>query len=346
MIAAIPSGPVIVDRAFVSEEYGKALVNILEDFAEERLRLRQTQAAVINILEDFHEERRRLESMQKAIMNILEDAGLEKLQLQATQTAVLNILDDFVTEKDNLQSVQRAIFNILDDLHADKSQLEDAQIKLVRSGQVVQSSLREKEVLLQEVHHRVKNNLQVVSSLINMQVRRVQDTSSRGALVECQNRVQAIALIHEKLYQSKDYGRVLFSEYARSLAANIFHATGASPGNVEFNVEIDNISLTVDKAIPCGLILNELITNALKHAFPNNGRGTIGVELRRVGAGELMLAVSDDGIGMPIDFDPATSHSLGVSLVTTLAEQLDGRLDILRSHGTTFRITFPVETQE
>jgi len=118
-------------------------------------------------------------------------------------------------------------------------------------------------VLLQEVHHRVKNNLQVISSLMNMQVRRTDDASSRSALAECQNRVLAIALIHEKLYQSRNYARVPFSDYARSLADNIFHATGVSPGNTKLSVEFESLSLAVDKAIPCGLILNELITNAL-----------------------------------------------------------------------------------
>jgi two-component system, sensor kinase len=145
--------------------------------------------------------------------------------------------------------------------------------------QQIVDSLREKEVLLKEIHHRVKNNLQLISSLINMQMRRLQDVSSKEALEECQNRVLAIALIHEMLYQSKDYARVPFSDYARSLAANIFQAIGVSPENLKLNIDFESISLAVDKAIPCGLILNELITNALKHAFPNERRGTIRVGL-------------------------------------------------------------------
>ena len=283
------------------------------------------------------------EDYAKALINILEDAEVEKLQLADTQRAVLNILADFGAERDHLQNVQKAIFNILDDLHAEKSLLEAAQVELVRSGKEVQSSLREKEVLLQEVHHRVKNNLQVISSLINMQVRRLSDVSSRGALQECQNRVQAIALIHEKLYQSGDYGRVPFSDYARSLAANIFHAAGISPANTKLAIEFETLSLPVDKAIPCGLILNELITNALKHAFPNGRAGTVRVQLRRAGVGELELLVGDDGVGMDSGFNAATSNSLGMQLVQTLVEQLEGQLDILHEAGTTFRIRFPLE---
>jgi two-component sensor histidine kinase len=338
--------PVAAARPLGSEEYAKALMNILEDFADERLRLRQSQAAVLNILEDFNGERRRMESTQSAIMNILEDAAEEKLQLVATQRAALNILDDFAVEKDHLHNVQKAIFNIFDDLHAEKCLLEGTQAQLVRSGEKVQASLREKEVLLQEVHHRVKNNLQVISSLINMQMRKLRDTSSRSALEECQNRVVAIALIHEKLYQSKDYARVPFSDYARSLTASIFHAAGVSPQNLKLDLEFENLALAVDKAIPCGLILNELITNALKHAFPNERRGTIRVRLRRAGDGQFELLVADDGVGMDSGFDIARSTSLGMQLVVTLVEQLDGNLEILHGAGTTFQVRFPVEEKE
>jgi len=226
----------------------------------------------------------------------------------------------------------------------DVSAQKRAQEELVRAGQELRSSLREKEVLLQEVHHRVKNNLQVISSLINMQMRKMRDGASRGALEECQSRVEAIALIHEKLYQFKDYARVPFTEYATSLASNIFHAIGVSPGSVALVIEVDDILLAVDKAIPCGLILNELITNALRHAFPNERPGTLRVEFQRDGDRELVLSVSDDGVGMRPGFDPAKSDSLGLWLVTTLVEQLDGRLEIYQERGTMFRIQFPMET--
>src|ERR1700683_5436704 len=165
----------------------------------------------------------------KALINILEDFNGERQQLQATQKAALNILDDFGAERDQLQSVQKAIFNILDDLYLEKSRLEGTQAELLRAGKEIQASLREKEVLLQEVHHRGKNTRQVISSLINMQMRKLRDSGSRSALEECQNRVLAIALIHEKLYQSRDYAHVPFSDYAQSLAANIFQAGGVSP---------------------------------------------------------------------------------------------------------------------
>src|SRR2546427_7292433 len=201
-MAAEPIASVNADDATNAEEYVKALVNILDDFAEEKARLQETQAAILNILADFTTEKQHLTSMQRAVINVLEDAHTEKLRLEATEAAVLNILDDSSAEKDGLHNIQKAVFNILDDLHLEKSNLEEARNQLVRSSQEVRASLREKEILLQEVHHRVKNNLQVISSLISLQLRPIQDLGSREALQACQARVQAISLIHAMLYQS------------------------------------------------------------------------------------------------------------------------------------------------
>jgi two-component sensor histidine kinase len=219
-------------------------------------------------------------------------------------------------------------------------------VAAIRDVTLQKALLREKEVLLQEVHHRVKNNLQVISSLINLQLRGLRDISSRDALAECQSRVEAIALIHEKLYQSKDYSRIPFSDYAKSLAANIFRVSGVSPENTKLIAEFEGVALAVDKAIPCGLILNELITNALKHAFPNERRGTVCVHMGWAGPGELEILVSDDGIGINSGSNIPKSDSLGMQLVRTLVEQLDGHMEILHDGGTTFRITFPVKPTE
>jgi two-component sensor histidine kinase len=229
--------------------------------------------------------------------------------------------------------------NLLEQLRALNADLE--QRVTTRTAEL-SATLREREVLLQEIHHRVKNNLQVISSLINMQVRQLEDKSSRDALEECQTRVQAIALIHEKLYQSKDYSRVPFSAYAKSLAANVFAATGTSPVSVLLQLDMEDVSLGVDKAIPCGLILNELITNALKHAFPPPAHGTVCVGLRMDGERNVVFSVSDDGIGMPHELEQKDSPSLGLSLVHTLVEQLEGSMDVVRDGGTAFRITFPM----
>jgi PAS domain S-box-containing protein len=207
------------------------------------------------------------------------------------------------------------------------------------------SELKERESLLQEIHHRVKNNLQVISSLINMQIRGLEDESSRLALRECQSRVVTMAQIHEMLYQSADYARVPFAKYARDLTARILSASGISPGTVALHFELEDLSLPVDRAIPCGLILNELVANSLKHAFPNAARGTIRVELRSAPDRSVFLSVSDDGIGISPALDLEHLSSLGAQLVMTLVEQLEGHLEIIRLPGSTFRITFPLESR-
>ncbi|HMG56229.1 MAG TPA: histidine kinase dimerization/phosphoacceptor domain -containing protein, partial [Kofleriaceae bacterium] len=217
----------------------------------------------------------------------------------------------------------------------------DTEARLLRARQVeLARSLKEREVLLQEIHHRVKNNLQVISSLINMHVRKLEPGTSRDALEQCQTRVLAIALIHERLYQSKDYSAVHFAEYARSLAASVFHALGVSPSHVELEVAIDDIPLGVDRAIPCGLVLNELMTNALKHAFRDGRPGTLRVALTRLADGRVRLSVGDDGAGIPAGFDIHQVKSMGLQLVCTLAEQLEAELVVTGDGGTSIQLTF------
>ena len=226
------------------------------------------------------------------------------------------------------------------DLHALNAGLET---RVVSRTNALSASLREREVLLQEVHHRVKNNLQVISSLINMQMRQLSDPVAEAALAECRARIETIALIHAQLYQTKDYARVPFSEYARSLASNILYATGVSPSSINLELDIESLTLPVDQAIPCGLILNELMTNALKHGFKGNRSGTLRVTMRPRGGTEMTLSVSDDGVGLPHDFSLEHLTSLGMELVSTLVEQLGGTLEIIRGTGTAFVIVFPME---
>ena len=323
-----------------SREYVRALVNILDDFAEEKAHLRNNQAALLNILRDFSGEKQHLRSMQRAIMNVLEDAQTDKQQLKATEAAVLNILDDSTAEKGRLQSIQKAIFNILDDLHVEKNNLEQMRNQLIRSSQEVRASLREKEILLQEVHHRVKNNLQVISSLISLQLRSIKDLVGREVLQACQARIQAISLIHATLYQSRDYANIPFSQYAPILARNIFNTLGTVPGSVSLDLAIDEVALPVDKAIPCALILNELITNAVKHGFADGRRGTIRVALGKLSSGQLQLSVADDGVGLPAGLDIHQTPSLGMHLVSALAEQLGAELEVSGDKGTSFKVTF------
>jgi two-component sensor histidine kinase len=224
-------------------------------------------------------------------------------------------------------------------------QLATANAALEQRVSARTAELKERESLLQEIHHRVKNNLQVISSLINMQIRSLEDESTRLALRECQSRVTTMTQIHEVLYQSADYSRVPFAKYARALTARIFSASKTSAA-VALQLELEELSLPVDKAIPCGLILNELVGNALKHGFPNAAVGAVRVTLRLASSHSVILSVSDNGVGLSPTWDRGKLGSLGVQLVVTLVEQLAGELAIIRQPGSTFQITFPLESTE
>jgi two-component system, sensor histidine kinase PdtaS len=211
-----------------------------------------------------------------------------------------------------------------------------------RFEETLRDQLRERDVLLQEIHHRVKNNLQVISSLISLQLGRMEPGRSYDALQECSLRVLAIAHIHEQLYISKDFANVPFSEYAQNLAGIVTRTTGVSPERVKLVLDLQPISVAVDVAIPCGLILNELITNAVKHAFPGERAGEVRVQIGPHDAERLMLVVSDDGVGLPAAFDPARSESLGMQLIQTLAAQVYGELSFTTGpSGSRFQLLFP-----
>ena len=203
------------------------------------------------------------------------------------------------------------------------------------------TGLQEREVLLQEVHHRVKNNLQIIASLISMQARKLEAGAPRDILIESKTRVDAIALIHEKLYRSHDFAAVPFADYIRSLSDNVLCESGARCVGVSINVDIDTVSLDVHKAVPCGLILNELLTNAMKHAFPQRAGGIIRVALKRAGEDRVQLTVSDNGVGISERSADAHHPSMGLQLVATLAEQLDGTMEVQSHAGTSVRVVFP-----
>ena len=204
----------------------------------------------------------------------------------------------------------------------------------------LQSSLAEKEILLKEIHHRVKNNLQVISGLLDLQAHHIIDEESKVLYKESQNRVITMALIHEKLYQSRDLARVDFGVYIQNLASNLFVSYGVDEKDVKLVLEADAGDIVVDTAIPCGLIVNELITNSLKHAFPGNRKGEIRVGFRSLRDDGYLLAVTDNGVGLPDELDIEKTQSLGLKLVTVLVEQLGGNLKFSGSDGAAFSITF------
>jgi PAS domain S-box-containing protein len=207
----------------------------------------------------------------------------------------------------------------------------------------VKASLEEKDVLLKEVHHRVKNNMQVISSLLNLQSRHLHDPRVAEAFRDSQRRIRSMALIHERLYQSSDLSRIEFSQYLRNLATHLFHSYQVDANRVRLRMDAEPIYLNINTAIPCGLIVNELVSNSLKHGFPEGRSGEVAVELRHVPEDGYLLRVKDDGIGFPEGLDIRRTETLGMQVVTTLVSQIDGRLEFEKtqaSGGTSFTLQF------
>jgi two-component sensor histidine kinase len=203
----------------------------------------------------------------------------------------------------------------------------------------IKASLREKETLLKEIHHRVKNNLQVISSLLSLQSDKLADPTARKLFHDARDRVRSMALVHEKLYNSHDLARVELGEYTRSLMRDLLQAHAALASKVRLRIEQEAVFVPVDVAIPCGLILNELATNALKHAFGDRAEGEITIETKRLDDGRIRVVFSDDGRGLPPEVDWRSADTLGLRLIRMLAEQLGGTSELCNGQGTRFELT-------
>jgi PAS domain S-box-containing protein len=208
-----------------------------------------------------------------------------------------------------------------------------------RAEEVVKNSLREKELLLKEIHHRVKNNLQITSSLLRLQAGKIADAGVRQLLRESQDRIRSMALVHDMLYRSQDLARVDFPEYVRTLVVQLFRSHNVG-GRIRSAVELEPIVFGVDLAVPCGLIINELVANALKHAFPGERQGELRVSMTAA-PDHYTLTVRDDGVGLPPQLDYLRTETLGLQLVRMLTEQIGGHLRLERSSGTEFVIQLP-----
>jgi two-component sensor histidine kinase len=257
-------------------------------------------------------------------------------------------LDDYVVKSPRTYArlpaaVRRARENVK--LAADKHRAEE---ELRRAYERQKRLTEERELLLREVYHRVKNNMQIISSLLDLQSGQIDDPKARDLLRISMMRVRSMALIHEKLYQSKDLTGIVFADYVRDLANDLFASYGVPPGHIacDVQVEIGANTVTLDSAVPCGLIINELLSNAIKYAFPPGRNGAIRVSLASHYNETYILTVADNGVGLPPDLDILRVKSLGLHLVRSLAQQqLRGTLDCKRWNGTQFAITFPHRTR-
>lgn len=237
-----------------------------------------------------------------------------------------NIKDLLVTVV-NIPATQKLLASIID------------ITKRKNTENLIKSSLNEKSILLQEIHHRVKNNMQIISSLLNLQTKYVNDEKAVEVLKESQNRVKSMAMIHEKLYQSRDLSHINFGDYIQSLVTNLFYSYNIEKTHIKPVLEVDNLNLNIDTAVPCGLIISELVSNCLKYAFPPGMTGEIFISLKFID-NKYELTIRDNGIGLSENIDFNNLETLGLLLVNNLTEQIDGEMTINRKHGTGFRIRF------
>ncbi len=216
----------------------------------------------------------------------------------------------------------------------------------VEADERTKASLREKELMLKEIHHRVKNNLQVISSMLNLQGELGKDIPTEELYRDSQNRIKSMALVHEKLYRSEDLSRIELLDYIDTLISGLKRSYLHETGSVTIGMDVEDIHLGIDAAIPCGLMINELVSNSLKHGFPDGREGSITIGFHRSEEGGMVLSVVDDGIGMPEGADPREMESMGMVLIRTLVEQLEGSIEILNGPGVGFRIEFEEGKEE
>lgn len=243
----------------------------------------------------------------------------------------------FIDKKGNIKDISATVAIIPGTNKSLISLLDITDNKIAENK--IKDSLMEKEVLLREIHHRVKNNLQIISSLLNLQTRCVEGEETVNVLKESQNRVKTMAMVHEKLYQSENLKDIDFKEYMEGLVHDLFYSYGVKR-NINLQLDVDKLKMDIDTAIPCGLIINELVTNSLKYAFPDpNSNGIIKIELKQQ-QDKLKLVISDNGVGLTEDVDIKTTETLGLKMVTVLVNQLKGILELDKNNGTKFKITF------
>ncbi|MHC5776510.1 sensor histidine kinase [Nostoc sp.] len=209
-----------------------------------------------------------------------------------------------------------------------------------QSEEQIKGLLQEKEVLLKEIHHRIKNNLQIISSLLNLQAEYIKDNQAIQIFKDSQSRIESMALIHDKLYKSKDLSRINFADYIQDLVTNLFDSYNLNSSAITLKINVEDVFLVSDAAIPCGLIINELISNSLKHAFHQRKSGEICIDFCSLEANLFTLTISDNGVGFAKDFDFQTTESLGLLLVKGLTNQLKGNIEFSSNNGVEFKIIF------
>jgi PAS domain S-box-containing protein len=334
----------------------KRLESLLEESEERYRRLFETASDGIVLLEKREgkithanpaAEKMLGYTSKESIGNSLQDIGvsLDMGDFQTTtqhlnQSGIINYTDVPVTTKSG-QHIDTDIYLV------DRARLVQCNIRDIterkQAEERIHASLREKEILLKEVHHRVKNNMQVIIGILDLQASSSGNPELTGMLNESQSRIRSMALVHEKLYGSKDFARIDMAGYLRTLSQDLFQSHKINPGRIDLIIQTDGVHVDINKAIPCGLILNELISNALKHAFPGDRQGELQIIIREEKNTEMEIVVRDNGLGLPDNVDIHQPRTVGLHLVNGLVKnQLKGQMEVRRDNGTEFRIKFPL----
>ncbi len=267
-----------------------------------------------------------------AVDYLVKPVAPEILRSKASVFADLHRKNQILKEQEQMLRVSR---------YRLEQRVQERTAELARVNEHLRESLREKDVLLKEIHHRVKNNLQIVSSILSLQSNYIHDEKFLQIFQESQSRIKSIALIHELLYEKGHLAQIDFGAYLHDLVNNIFRTLGGDPGNIAYTVEADSALMELSSAIHCGLIVNELVTNAIKYAFPKGQRGEVRVELKNQDNNECILSVSDNGMGLPAHLDLKTAKTMGLQLVDTLVSQIGAAVKVERNNGTKFTLRFP-----
>jgi two-component system, sensor histidine kinase PdtaS len=269
------------------------------------------------------------------------EIGLNPIHTHEGAFVLASIID--ITERKRVEQILRDLNAELERRVATRTaELEVEATERRRAEEVMRAALEEKKTLLEEVHHRVKNNLQIISSLLQLQGAYAKNEEDVAMFVECQNRVRTMAMAHERLYRSQNLASIDFGEHVRDLANMLASTYRQAAAHVHVFTQSESVLLQLETAIPAGLIVNELVSNALKHAFPDGRGGTLKVSLHSPTPDQLLLSVEDDGVGLPPGFDWNQGRSLGLRMFCDLTQQIRGTLEVRQKGGTTFALSFPV----
>jgi two-component sensor histidine kinase len=284
---------------------------------------------------------------KELIGNKLQDIGV-LLDLGDFQTTMQHLNMSGIINYDDVPVKTKSGQHIDTDIYlVDRARLVQCNIRDItdRKQAEVQfhASLREKDILLREIHHRVKNNMQVIIGLLDLQASSSGNPELMEMLNKGQSRIRSMALVHEKLYASKDFTRINLAGYLRTLSQDLFQSYKINPGKIDLIIQTDGVYVDINKAIPCGLVLNELISNVLKHAFPGDRQGELQIIIREEKNTEMEIVVRDNGMGLPDDVDIHQPRTMGLNLVNGLVKkQLKGQMEVRRDNGTEIRIKFPL----